>query len=263
MSISLSTLRRKGRVPPPIMVAYGTHGVGKTTFAAGAPNPVLLRIENGLGELDVANWPITSFAEVMQAIGVLYSEEHEYKTLIVDSCDWLEPLVWAETCTRNGWATIEQPDFGKGYVAADKVWREYLEGITALRDERNMTIIQLAHEAIVNFKSPDTEPFDRHTIKLHRRGSALVQENADIIGYIGYRVSVLKAGNDPKRQVTRGVGGGQRVLHLEERPAFVAKSRLSVPTAIDLPNSQDPVTLWQAFAQHLPSIYPTTLSNAA
>lgn len=263
MAISLATLKRRERVPPPVMVVYGTHGVGKTTLAVGAPSPVLLRIENGLGELDVANWPIGSFSEVMQAIGELYSAEHEFKSLVVDSLDWLEPLVWAETCARNSWATIESPDFGKGYVAADKVWREYLEGIAALRDERGMTIIQLAHEAIVNFKSPDTEPYDRHTIKLHKRASALVQENADIIGFLGYRVSVLKSGTDPKRQINRGVGGGQRVLNLEERPAFVAKSRFTVPSAIDLPTSQDPEELWHTFAQHLPAVFPQSAREAA
>ena len=257
MALSLSTLKRRERIKPPIAVLYGTHGVGKTTLAAGADDPVLLAVENGIGQLDVPHWDIASFGDVMEAIGVLYSEEHDRRTLIMDSLDWLEPLIWQETCRRNGWQSIEDAGFGKGYVAADVVWREYMDGIRALRDERGMTVVQIAHEAISNFASPDTDPYDRHTIKLHKRASALVQEHADIIAFLGYRVSIKQADVGPGKKITRGVGGGQRVLHLEERPAYVAKNRYSLPASIEIPSVADaamnPQAAWAAFAQHLPT----------
>lgn len=260
MAISLDSLRKGGAPKPPIMIVYGTHGVGKTTLAAGAPAPVVAAIEDGLGQLDTPSWEIKTYNDLIQAIGVLYSEEHDRKTLIVDSIDWLEELIWAETCRRNNWQNMETESFGKAYVAADAFWREYLDGLNALRDERGMTVIQIAHEQIIRFNSPTTEPYDRHTIKLHKRASGLVQEHADIIAFIGYRVSIAesrtatqKAGQGTKR----GVGGGQRVLHLEERPAFIAKNRFGMPTSIDLPTQaeawKDPAKIWQAFAQHLPT----------
>ena len=260
MSISLSTLRRKAEPKPPIAIIYGTHGIGKTTLAVGGADPVVAAIEDGLGQLDAPSWGIKTFAEMMEAIGVLYSEEHDRKTLVVDSLDWLEELVWAETCRQNAWQNMESEGFGKAYVAADKVWRDYLDGIKALRDEKGMTIVQIAHEQIVRFNSPTTEPYDRHTIKLHKRASGLVQEHADIIGFMGYRVSISesrtatqKAGQGTKR----GVGGGQRVLHLEERPAFIAKNRFGMPPNIDLPTQAEawksPETIWATFAQHLPT----------
>lgn len=260
MAITLQSLRRKSEPKPPIMVIFGTHGCGKTTLAAGAPDPVVAAIEDGLGRLDAPSWGVKTYAEMMEAIGVLYSEEHDRKTLVVDSLDWLETLVWSETCRQNAWQNMESADYGKAYVAADKLWTDYLDGIKALRDEKNMTIVQIAHEQIVRFNSPTTEPYDRHTIKLHKRASALVQEHADIIGFMGYRVSIQesrtatqKAGQGTKR----GVGGGQRVLHLEERPAFIAKNRFGMPTSIDLPTQAEawksPETIWASFAQHLPT----------
>lgn len=260
MAISLQTLRRKAEPKPPIVILYGTHGIGKTTLAVGGADPVVAAIEDGLGQLDAPSWSIRSYADMMEAIGALYGEEHDRKTLIIDSLDWLEELVWAETCRQNAWQNMESEGFGKAYVAADKIWRDYLDGIKALRDEKGMTIIQIAHEQIVRFNSPQTEPYDRHTIKLHKRASGLVQEHADIIGFMGYRVSIAesrtatqKAGQGTKR----GVGGGQRVLHLEERPAFIAKNRFGMPASIDLPTQAEawksPATIWQAFAQHLPN----------
>ena len=260
MAISLSTLRRKAEPKPPIVILYGTHGIGKTTLAVGGPDPVVAAIEDGLGMLDAPSWVIKTYADMIEAIGALYAEEHDRKTLVVDSLDWLESLVWAETCRRNAWQTIETPDFGKGYVAADEVWREYLDGIKALRDDKGMTVVQIAHEQIVRFNSPTTEPYDRHTIKLHKRGNGMLQEHADIIGFMGYRVSITESRTATQKAgmgIKRGVGGGQRVLHLEERPAFYAKNRFGMPSSIDLPTQaeawRDPSVIWSAFSQHLPS----------
>jgi hypothetical protein len=63
-----------------------------------------------------------------------------------------------------------------------------------------------------------------------------VQEHADIIGFLNYRVSINKADVGFNKKVTRAVGGGQRVLHLSERPAYLAKQRLGLPDSIDLPS---------------------------
>ena len=43
-----------GRVDrPPRLVVYGVEGIGKSTFAAGAPNTIFLGPENGTETLDV------------------------------------------------------------------------------------------------------------------------------------------------------------------------------------------------------------------
>ena len=240
------------------MIIYGTKGIGKTTMAAGAPNPVLLAIEDGVGLLDVPHWSnIVSFGDVIEALGALYSEEHDRKTLIVDSLDWLEPLVWQEACSRNGWSSIEAPDYGKGYVAALYVWREYIDGIRALRDETGMTIVQIAHNSIKRFDSPESDPYDRYQIKLHDRASALLQEHADLVAFMTHRVSTKEKDVGFNKRVTRAVGGGNRVFYTEERPAYLAKNRLGLPHAIDLPTKpqawENPAEIWDALAKHLPS----------
>lgn len=257
MALTMASLRGREKPKPPIVLIYGVHGVGKTTLAAGADEPVLAAIEDGRGQLDIPNWPIATFGEMLEAIGALYTEEHDRKSLIVDSVDWLEGLVWAETCARNGWKNLGDPDFGKGYLAADLVWKEYLDGIRALRDERNMMIVQIAHCEVVRFDSPETTPYDRYQIKLHKRANKLVQEHADIVGFLNFRTSIVQTDVGPGKKVARGVGGGQRVLYLEERPAFLAKNRYGLPSSIDLPTTaqawNDPAAVWAAFAQHLPN----------
>jgi len=268
MAISLASLRRAKAEKPPIMLVHATGGVGKTTLGASAPNPVVIQTEDGL------HYPVQTFglmktwAEVMEALGALYTEQHDYRTLVIDSVDWLEPLVWAETCRRGDgqktYRSIEDFGFGKGYTAALNVWREYVEGITALRDEKGMTIFQIAHTETKRFDSPEHDPYDRYQIKLHKAASALLVEHCDIVGFMNYRVSTVKTDVGFKKQVTRGVGGGMRALFVEERPAFVAKNRFSMPDAIDLPDvhGADPA-LWQAVAQHIPALSQTPAQEAA
>jgi hypothetical protein len=255
MAISLSSLRRGGQQKPPVMVLFGVKGVGKTTLAAGAPNPVFASIEDGIGKLDVPSWKISSFAELMEAIAALYTEDHDRKSLVIDSLDWLEPLIWTETCRRNSWGDIETAGYGKGYVAADVVWREYLDGIAALRDEKGMTVIQIAHEIVERFDNPETDPYSRYKIKLHKRAAGLIQEHAEIVAFLNYRVSVKKTDVGFKKEVTRGVGAAQRVLYFEERPAFEAKNRHGLPPSIDLPSQPEawkqPEVIWAAFDRHL------------
>ena len=66
MPISLSSVTTGDAIKPPRLVVYGGDGVGKTTFAAGAPAPIFIRAEDGLGLLQVPAFPpATLFSEVL------------------------------------------------------------------------------------------------------------------------------------------------------------------------------------------------------
>lgn len=241
MAISLASIRRSTAIQAPRIVVYGVHGIGKSTFGACAPAPIFLPTEDGLGALDAPAFPLAkSFAEVLEALGSLYSEPHDFKTLVVDSLDWLEPLIWAHTCELGGKKSIEDFGYGKGYLEAVTHWRAYLDGLNALRNDRGMTIIQIAHTAIKRFDSPETEPYDRYEIKLHQRAAGLVQEWADCVLFANYRVMTTATDVGFNAKVRRAIGGGERLLHTTERPAYLAKNRYSLPETLPL--------TWQAFS---------------
>jgi hypothetical protein len=245
MSISLASLNCTAAVKPPRILMHGVHGVGKTTFAAGAPEPVFVLTEDGLGTLEVPHFPLArTFDEVIQALAALYTEEHAFRTLVVDSVDWLEPLIHASVCKDQGWSSIEDAGYGKGYVHALDLWRQYIEGLNALRDDKGMAIVQVAHTDIKRFDSPESEPYDRYVIKLHSKALALLQEHSDIVLFANYRVSTVKTEVGFNRRVTRALGSGERLLHTSERPAFLAKNRFALPDT--LPMS------WAALAEAMP-----------
>ena len=245
MAISLASLMRSTALAPPRVLMHGVAGIGKTTFASASDKPVFILTEDGLGTLGVPHFPLArSFDAVMEALAALYSEAHDFKTVVIDSLDWLEPLVWARACKNNGWASIEDAGYGKGYVAALDLWRQYLDGLNALRDERGLTIIQIAHTDIKRFDSPEHEPYDRYVIKLHARASALLQEHSDVVLFANYRISTVKSDIGFNKKVTRALGSGERLLFTAERPAFIAKNRYGLPDTLPMN--------WQAFYEAMP-----------
>jgi hypothetical protein len=251
MAISLESLRQGGDVRPPLLLTYGVAGIGKTQFGTSAPRPVVVQTEDGLGTIKAATFGVLrSFDAVMEALGSLYTETHDFETLVVDSLDWLEPLVWQHTAQTHNQPDIESFGYGKGYLAALDTWRTLLDGVNALRDERGMGVILIAHAEIKRFDSPETEPYDRYQPKLHRSASALVQEHVDAVLFANYRVSTLKSDVGFNKKVVRGVSGGDRLLHTAERPAFLAKNRFGLPETLPLS--------WPDFAAAVPFYAITT-----
>ncbi|RDH44644.1 ATP-binding protein [Zooshikella ganghwensis] len=245
MALSLANIGLTQALKAPRMVLYGSHGLGKTTFAASAPNPIFLFTEDGAGALQVNAFPLlTSFPDVISALQALYQEQHEFQTVVLDSLDHLEPLIWTYTAQQHGKSSIEDFGYGKGYGEALTYWRQCLAWLDALRNEKNMAIILIAHTQVKRFDSPETEPYDRYQIKLHDRASALIQESVDCVLFTNFKTVVKKTDVGFGNEVTRGITTGQRVLYTQETPAFLAKNRYGLPPEIPLQ--------WDAFSQALP-----------
>lgn len=234
MAFDLRSIKRGVEMAPPRIVLFGPHGVGKTTFAAHAPAPILLQTEEGAGLLDVPRFPevAKSYSTVVEYLMALATQDHQFQTVALDSLDWLEPLVWHEACTRNNWANIESPGFGKGYAAADEVWREFLDAINYLRSSKGMQVILIAHTEIKAYNDPAADPYDRYSIKLQKRASGLVQEWADAVLFANFKTYTSEKDVGFNKKVSKGVGTGERVLYTEERPAFYAKNRYGLSPEI-------------------------------
>ena len=234
-----------GRSPAPRRVMlYGTHGIGKSTFASCAPSPVFVQTEDGLGEIDCDKLPVaTTFQDVMKGLSELYTELHPYQTVVVDSLDWLERLIWAEVCRKRNVESIEDIGYAKGYIFALTQWREFLEGLTALRADRGMTAILIAHARIERFENPETESYDRYVPRLHKLAAAVVQEWCDEVLFATYRVHTKQNDEGFNRKRTQGIGTGERIIRTQERPAHVAKNRLNLPEELPLD--------WNAYTYYL------------
>ncbi len=229
MAFDLSSVSRTKRIRSKKIVLVGAGKIGKTTWAASAPNAIGILTEDGADAVDAQAFPLAqSLTDVYTALQTLISEPHDFKTLFVDSLDWLEPMVQAHVCAANNWKHIEQPGFGKGYIAAAEEWRNFLNGLETLRSERNMGVILIAHDKIKRIEDPLTEGYDSHVLKLHDRAGALVQEWADVIGYAGYRIFTSKTDAGFGNKETKATTTGERVLHVEPHPAHCGGNRFGL-----------------------------------
>lgn len=239
MAISLSSISRTTRNSlPPRVIVHGAQKVGKSTFAAGAFNPIFLPLEDGLSGIEVDSFnggqPFQTYGQVMEAINVLATQEHEYGTAVVDSLDWLEPMLWAHVCAANGWKSIEDPGYGKGYIEANAEWRSFFDALNYLRTDRGMAVVLIAHSAVKRFEAPDVEAFDRYELKLQKGALGLAVEWADLIGFAQEEVSIKKEDLGFNKKRARGVGTGRRILNVNAKPSFIAGNRYGMPDIIDL-----------------------------
>jgi hypothetical protein len=236
---------RSGKQPAPRRVMlYGTHGVGKSTWGSMAPKSIFIQTEDGLGEIACDKFPLAkTFGQVMQALSDLYTEEHTYRTVVVDTLDWLERLIWEEVCKQKTVENIEDIGYAKGYMFALTQWREFLTGLEALRADRGMMVVLIAHAKIEKFENPETENYDRYVPRIHKLTSHIVQEWCDEVLFATYRVHVKQTKEGFDKKVTKGVGTGERIIRTTERPAHVAKNRLNLPDELPLD--------WNAYAQFL------------
>lgn len=222
---------RKGKLDRPLKVLlYGAEGVGKSSFAAQAPNPVYLASEDGTSQLEVNRLaePL-SWQDVLAAVDSIEHDNHPFETFVVDTLDWLEPLCWAEACHKAGRRNIEDFPYGRGYIAALDLWRDFLSRVQRACFTRNMHLLLLAHSHIRKVDDPITGPYDRHMLKLHDRAGALWKEAVDAVLFA--RIEVFTLEKDGR---TRAYGNGTRVVHTCPSAAFDAKNRFDLPDTLPL-----------------------------
>ncbi len=229
MSLSNVAASRQHNRPLRVLV-YGNAGVGKSTLGAQAPNPIFLCAEDGVSHLDVQRFPSPeSWADVLQAVDQLTQEEHSFKTLVIDTLDWLEPLCWQHVCKLGGKPDIESFGYGKGYVAAVDAWRVLLGRLELLQSKRGLHIVLLGHAAARDHKDPELDSWKRWAPKLHSAASDLVCEWSEAVLYATHLAFPKKDGLK-----VRGVSNGERVLHTEWTAAHVAKNRWGLPPLLPL-----------------------------
>jgi hypothetical protein len=225
---------------PPRILVHGSEGTGKTTLAAKFPSPIFLQCEDGCpAGISIATFGfLDSYAHVRDALSALATEPHDFKTLVIDSLDPLEAAIWRDVCATQGWASIETPGYGKGYVVVDKWWQDFLLALDFLR-QRGMLTVLLAHSAIERIDDPRVASYTSYQLRIHRRARGLIQDQMDAIGFLAPDLNIQSEDVGFNKKRTRADGGSTRWLHFEGRPSFVAKNRYGLPAKMMIPSDFD------------------------
>lgn len=211
------------------VVAYGPEGVGKSTFASGAPNPIFIDPSGGSSRLDVARVNVTTWDEVIEAVESLRGNAQGFETVVLDEIGALEHLCWDHVCDKYGKPNLESFGFGKGYNLALKEWREVTSMLNELHRD-GMNIVLVGHSTIGTFRDPEGPEYDRHHLKLHKALAALLKEWSDTVLFCRHETVVGKTENE--RSVAHATGA--RVMHTTHSAAFDAKNRDDLPAKLPL-----------------------------
>ncbi len=233
--MTVAAITRSTTRQPPRLVVYGVEGIGKSTFASQADRPVFLGPEDGTPHLEVDRFPVPedmTWPDVLDAIDDLIKSETPFRTFVVDTVDWIEPMIWATVCQRCGAPTIEEVGggFQKGYKEALIEWRLLLSRLEELRTKRGMSIILLGHHKTANFKNPEGLDYIRFVMKIDPLAAGLLKEWCDAVFFANYE-SFTKG---DKKRPAKGISTGARYIHTQWCAAWDAKTRYALPEVLPL-----------------------------
>lgn len=214
---------------PQKVVLYGAEGIGKSTLAAGFPNPLFLDLEDGTAHISVRRLTRTelpSCAAVRAALREIAQAGPEVAgTVVLDTVDWLEAMAAEEVIAEandSKITSIESFGYGKGYTHL----KEKLTMVLADLDRcirAGQHVVLLAHSRVARHEPPDSAAYDRYELKMSKQVAPLVKEWADCLLF-GNFVTLVTDG--------KGVGGKKRRLWAERTAAIEAKNRVGLePTA--------------------------------
>jgi DNA polymerase III delta prime subunit len=239
---------RSKQLPPRILFC-GPEGVGKTTWASHAPEPVFICPEDGLFAFDhlprFVPGSLIELTEYLQALRGL--EKCPYGSLVIDTADWLERLIHRRLCERDGKPDIEAYGYGKGYTLAEAELGKVLAELDAIRVAHGLWIILLAHVQISKFDDPAGESWDRYSYKGNKKFGGILREWPDACLFAVYEVHKTKDREAGRAKVI----GGDRIVHTEWSPGWDAKNRLSLPATLPLD--------WDAFVEAYQANRPEVL----
>lgn len=225
LNITKGVIRRAQKV-----VIYGPEGIGKSSFAACFPDPVIIDTEGGTAHMDVRriDKPET-WEELLSIVKEVSETPGICKTLVIDTADWAEQLIITYLCAKYKQSSIETFGYGRGYTYMAEEFMRFLRVCDQVVAS-GIHMVITAHAKMRKFEQPDEMgAYDRWEMKLSRQTAPLLKEWCDMLLFCNYQTYVVTSENDTKK-----AQGGKRVVYTSHHPAWDAKSRIPLPDVLDL-----------------------------
>lgn len=249
------------------IVIGGQEKIGKTTLACGAPNSLLVQLEQGGAAMRVPKTPqLSSWTEVEQLCEELIAAAKSGSlargsTIVWDSGTALERFIHQhilelDTTFKKKNATSLTMEsahggYGKAYNLANDLFARWSRYQDDLAKYAGINIVVTCHVFAVKMLDPAFGEFDQWDLLLHSPKNnktygkrEFITQWADMVGFLHEPMFVLKAGEGEK--MNRAVSANQgRVLAVERTPQWVAGNRFGIQGVIPIA----PLNGWNYLAQ--------------
>jgi hypothetical protein len=232
---------------PPRLVLYGPEGIGKTTFGAESEEPIFVCTEDGATEVPVDKYTFAddrlkaeSWDEFLEALKAIATEEHEYRTIVIDTWNAAAAMAAQKVCSRDfdgKWTKFLAYGGNQGFAATVEEVKPALNYFDMCRN-RHMAVILLAHDGTQSVRNPIQGDYHRFAGDMDKRLWNAAAQWADVVGHADYRYTVVET-RDSQGNVKKGRadGGTTRIVTFAGTAAEAAKSRVGYELPDQLPLS--------------------------
>jgi len=237
---------------PAIVTILGDSGLGKTSLACTFPQPIVIRAEDGLSAIPAEQRPdafpvIQSVDDVWEQLMALIKEEHEYKTVIVDSVTALERLFIQHVIDSDpkNPRSINQAmgGYGAGLAAVATMHQRVRKACGMLNERKGMHVVFVAHADTETVELPDQDPYTRYSLRLGKRSVAPYVDDSDVVGFL--KLQTFTTGEGERK---KAMSDGTRLLVCYATASNVSKNRFGIEDDIVFEPNKNP------FAGILPAL---------
>ena len=228
---------------PVIATITGDAGVGKTTLSATFPKPIFIRVEDGLQSVNEDIRPdafpiIETVSDVWDQLKTLINEEHDYKTVVIDSITQLEALFGQHIVESD----MKKPKslaqamggYGAGYVAVGALHGRIRKAAQMLNN-KGMNVIFIAHSDVSTIELPDSDPYSRYDLRLHKKSMSHYVDNVDLVAYI--KLQMFTRGDGERK---KAISTGERLAVCHTGAAQISKNRFGITEELQVIQNENP-----------------------
>lgn len=249
MSILSQAARPQNRAV--ICTITGDAGVGKTRLAATFPKPIFIRAEDGMQSIPEAQRPdalplVSSVEQFWEQMVALVQEDHDYKTVVIDSVTALERMFiqYVVDSDPKNPKSINQALGGYGAgLSAVAAQHQRLRKAVGMLNAKGMHAVFIAHADTVTIELPDQDPYTRYDLRLGKKSVAPYVDDVDLVGYL--KLETFTKGDGERK---KAVSDGTRLLVTYTSAANVSKNRYGITEDLIVPEGENPLV------EYIPSL---------
>ena len=229
-----------------IATIIGDAGLGKTSLAATFPKPIFICAEDGLQAIPAAQRPdafpvLDSVDALWDQIKALIQEDHEYKTLVIDSVTALERLFIQHVIDSDPKKpkSINQAmgGYGAGLATVATMHQRVRKAAGMLNDRKGMHVVFVAHADTETIELPDQDAYTRYNLRLGKKSVAPYVDDSDVVGFLKLQTFTMGDGERKK-----AISDGSRVLVCYATASNVSKNRFGITQDLPVVMGENPFT---------------------